>query len=344
MLGNQALTLPQEDIDQIASELLPIWPSGKNIFITGGTGFFGRWIVESLFALEKSLNKKNQYFILSRRPRVEVVKSIPVLAADCFTFIQADILNLKESDIPAKLDYVIHGAVDVATYKQDEGNTQFGQGTANLLRLVKDKGVQRFLHLSSGAVYEGFGQSPFKETAISNNDLKTSSTKDYTNEKRASEVCVIESGLPYFILRCFAFVGPFLNESMAVMDMIKAKLEGREITVNSPTVIRSYLYPVDLVTQLFKVLFLQVPSTAFNLGSPNQINLGDLARVIAQLEGAKSEVTLKTAATDVSLGSSQYVPDMTKLYTTLNIQKPRVDLATALSKTLNFEKTKRGIK
>lgn len=348
MLDNSALTLPQDDIVQIASELSSIWPSEKSIFITGGTGFFGRWIVESIFAIEKSreksFNKKNQYYVLSRRPYAEVIKSIPVLAADFFKLIQADITELNENDIPTNLDYVIHGAVDVSTYKQDQSSTRYGSGTDRLLKLIESKNVQRLLYLSSGAVYEGVNQSPFSEVNIKDDDLQKMTAKAYTNEKRVSESLVVHSGIPYFILRCFAFVGPYLSESMAIMGMLRAKVEGCEITVNSPSTVRSFLYPVDLVTQLFKVLFLQTSSTAFNLGSPNQISLGELANAIAKADGNVTTVVLKPIANDNSLGSSQYVPNMAKLYTALNIQKPTVDLSTALSKTLDFEKIKRGIK
>ena len=40
----------------------------KQIFFTGGTGFFGRWLLESFIHFNDNLNLKAKLFILSRNP------------------------------------------------------------------------------------------------------------------------------------------------------------------------------------------------------------------------------------------------------------------------------------
>lgn len=342
MQDNKLLTLPLSDILQIATDLSSVWPCNRRFLITGGTGFFGRWIVESVFLLENELKSNNQFFIVSRRSKKELIKLIPALANDCFKIISKDLLVLEEKDLPDDIDYVIHGAVDLEAYKSDQACMKYGLITDRLISLLKQKKLERFLYLSSGAVYEEYGKSPYSEITMCRSDLEKISDKHYTNEKRASELIVMNSDIPYFILRCFAFVGPYLNDSMAIMSMIKSKINSQEIILNSPHVIRSYLYPVDLIIQLFRVLFLQSSSNIFNLGSPNQISLEQLAITISKLQGLNNPIKVIQSHKNNNLGTDQYVPNMSKLYSYLNINQPSIDLITAICKTIDFEKN-RGV-
>ncbi len=340
MLVNNSLSLPLDDLNSIAEDLQTVWPKNKNFFITGGTGFFGRWFVESVYLLESKLKAGNHFYILSRKSRTAILETLPALDADFFTLVQADISALTEKDLNFDIDFVIHGATDVSAFKnQTSPEKKFGDATKNFLQLLKSKKIQRLLYLSSGAVYEGL-ESPFAESSMTEQLLQSHSNKDYTNEKRASELAVKRSDLSYHILRCFAFVGPYLDESMAVMDMIKHKLRGQDIVVKSPEAQRSYLYPIDLVIQVFRVLYLDTSSTIFNLGSPEAITLENLAQKICVLHGKSTQVKIDKNVEEKALASSIYIPNMEKLYTQLGLTKPRVDLQTALSKTLKFAKEK----
>lgn len=340
MLVNKLLSLPLDDLKSIAEDLQTVWPKNKNFFITGGTGFFGRWFVESIYLVESKLKAGNRFYILSRKTRTALLEALPALEADFFTLVHADISTLAEKDLNFDIDYVIHGATDVSAFKKQTSNeNKFGDATEKFLQLLKSKKIQRLLYLSSGAVYEGL-ESPFAEAHMTEQHLQSQTGKDYTNEKRASELAVQRSGLSYFILRCFAFVGPYLDDSMAVMDMIKHKLAGQDVVVKSPDVQRSYLYPTDLVIQVFRVLYLETSSTEFNLGSPESVTLEKLAQKICALEGKPTQVKIDKNVEETALASSIYLPNMEKLYTQLGLTKPLVDLQTALSKTLKFTKEK----
>jgi len=45
-----AKPLPREDLDHVLAHTRHLWPEARNqsFFITGGTGFFGMWLLETL--------------------------------------------------------------------------------------------------------------------------------------------------------------------------------------------------------------------------------------------------------------------------------------------------------
>ena len=64
-------SVPEQDLAHIwdkANRCLPALADSR-IFITGGTGFFGRWLLESLAYAVTHLDLKTEVVVLTRHPQ-----------------------------------------------------------------------------------------------------------------------------------------------------------------------------------------------------------------------------------------------------------------------------------
>ncbi|HEX9807727.1 MAG TPA: NAD-dependent epimerase/dehydratase family protein, partial [Alteraurantiacibacter sp.] len=97
-----------EDIAALAPTLAPVWAKleGARIFMTGGTGFIGRWMLEALVCAPIEA----EVTVLSRNPR-RFVNAAPHLARHV-TFLKGDVTAFEISQ--AGFTHVIHGATDAS--------------------------------------------------------------------------------------------------------------------------------------------------------------------------------------------------------------------------------------
>jgi dTDP-glucose 4,6-dehydratase len=99
-----------EDLDHILAHTLPLWDGtrDKRIFLSGGTGFFGAWLLESLAYCNRRLNLDFTATVLSRDPEA-FARRMPHLAGD-------SLIRLLKGDVrdfvfPGEnYDFVIHAA------------------------------------------------------------------------------------------------------------------------------------------------------------------------------------------------------------------------------------------
>lgn len=322
-------TLPIEDLENIFDRVQGFWPKNKVFLITGGTGFFGRWLVESAAYFEEKLGKGNRFLIYSRQDKADLVKKIPVLGRGCFQLIQHDLI--AKFKIDSSVDYVLHAASDVSKLKTNNVTdfTLVLTGTRNVISAVEDKKITKFLYVSSGGIYPTANK-------ISEDQLKLEPTDNITSYAEAKRQCEIAvSNLSQAcISRCFSFVGPFVDPKMAVMDMLAKKVNYQSITLNSPQVVRSFMYPTDLIVSLFQLLLLQTTQREYNVGSDQSISLLELAQKISQFVPA-SQVEVKSTPNTKALAGQVYYPSIER------IQKEfpshvTIDLDAALLKTFNF--------
>ncbi len=323
-------SLPIVDLECVQQKLEEFWPKEKVFLITGGTGFFGRWLVESIAFIEKKNNSGNKYLIITRQNKVDLISKIEVLSEPFFEIFQQDIqLPFK---IDAKIDYVIHAASDVSKIKNSK-ESDFGSivvATKNLLEAVHPETLKKFLYVSSGGVY-----SP-SEAASREEDLqlvKNEVVNSYAEAKRQSELLVSKLSNSC-TARCFSFVGPFVDPKMAVMDMLSKKVQKQSIVVNSPDVVRSFMYPSDLVVSLFKLLILPNLSRVYNVGSDEAVTLLDLAKKISHFE-TNSEVMYKESVPNTSLAGNRYFADISRIETEYG-KTLTIALDEALQKTFSF--------
>src|SRR5260370_1615757 len=131
--------LPTDDLDHILSETTTLWEEmrDKHIFITGGTGFFGCWLLESFSYINRQLNLNASATILTRDPAAFAMKC-PHLAADpALAFLAGDVrsFSFPEGDF----QYIIHAPTEPSARQAAEKPlamlTTIIDGTPRLLPL-----------------------------------------------------------------------------------------------------------------------------------------------------------------------------------------------------------------
>ena len=283
-----------EDLDRILADTVGIWEEmrGQRLFVTGGTGFIGRWLLESFVWANDRLKLGAEVVVLSRDPSAFARKAPHLAEHPRLSWITGDV---RDFAFPAgKFSYVIHAATDASAKLNAEAPLAMFdtivQGIRRTLDFASQAGVRKFLFTSSGAVY---GRQPPELTHVPEDYTggpdPTDPKSAYGEGKRAAELlgCLYfrQCGLEFKIARCFAFVGPILplDSHFAVGNFIRDALDGGPIRVQGDgTPHRSYLYAADLATWLWTILFLGKTCRAYNVGSATDVTIAELARRVAQ--------------------------------------------------------------
>lgn len=319
--ANQAARQPwslEQDLDNVVQQAVSVWPElrGARLFITGGTGFIGCWLLESLRHANQHLNLGVQVTILTRDPQAFRRKA-PHLA-DCpeFHFIAGDVCNFETPT--GEFTHLIHAATDAsAQLNETDPRRMFDtvlQGTRRALDFAVEKSVDRVLFLSSGAVY---GQQPWEMERVAESWTGAPSCVDpraaYAEGKRAAEMlCAIyqkQFGVNIAIARIFALLGPYLSLDIhfAAGNFIRDAMHGKSITVNGNGLpCRSYLYASDLTVWLWHMLIRAESGKPYNVGSDESVSIGDLAERVSHVLGKGEYQILGSQDKGWNLG--RYVP------------------------------------
>ncbi len=338
-----------DDLELIIKQSSHLWDRLRNqhIFITGGTGFVGCWLLEALLWANSHLDLQLTLSVLSRNPTAFIGKAPHLATNRAVRLIAGDVTDLQA--IHGKFDIVIHAATDVANKVANPEATfaQIVKGTQETLALAQRSQADRYLLTSSGAVY---GPQPEHITHLSENHPLAPSLSDistaYGQGKRVSEwlaACRASEAFKVSIARCFALIGPYLplDAQFAAGNFIRDGLDNKPVTVNGDgTSCRSYLYAADMVVWLLRILFSDSALSCYNLGSAQSISIKELAETISHSIYHESRVTI---AVPPRPGSpiQRYIPDTDKAHRDLGLRQ-YTDLRSAINKTITWERHRRN--
>lgn len=338
---------PADDLDLVLGQTAGFWPQyrGARLFVTGGTGFVGRWLLECVQRANEVLDARIQMVVLTRDPERARSQLGHLLTRPGLELVAGDV----SQPLPAvgTFDLCVHAATDVAGSLQPQEPLKVFDsivgGTRRVLDLAAAMGARRFLHTSSGAVY---GRQPPDLEALPESHAAAPDPLQpaaaYGNGKRAAEwltAAYAAQGLPACNARIFAVLGPGLplSGSFAAGNFIRNALAGETIRVagdGSP--LRSYLYMADLCAWLLRILQDGAPGAAYNVGGARPVSIADLARAVAAAAGGNLQVEIAAEAV-AGAPAARYVPDTRRAREELGLVES-TPLACAIHKTIAWNR------
>lgn len=332
--------LPAGDLATVAADPT-LWRPLRDarLFVTGGTGFFGVWLLSSLLAADRVHDLGLRATVLTRGPDA-FASSWPHLAKDPrLTFVPGDVRRLPETKGP--FSHVLHaaGSSNTALHQQSPAETEstIVDGAAAVADLARRADTKRLLFTSSGAVY---GPQPpdlerIPEDYAGRPD-PVSPAGAYGRAKWAAERHLTdagtEAGFVTGLARCFAFVGPGLplDANFAVGNFLHDALQGRPVQVaGDGTPLRSYLYASDLTVWLMTILDRGSHGRPYNVGAEEALSIATLGHLV----GAQFGVPVRIAKPAVpGAPPMRYIPSTARARTELGLTYGTA-LPAALQKT-----------
>ena len=247
--------------------------AGKKVLITGGTGFIGKNLVNTL-------KDYCDVLVLSRNTKCQGVKTVNADITDKNALFNA--LNKIE------IDLVFHIAGNTITPNHTNDLDHFSinsLGTRNLLELCLEKETERIIYSSSVEVYGNPLHSPIKEThpiiPISYYGMSKWIGEQYCQE------FFKQYGLNSTILRYSYVYGPRLPDFRVISRFIKNALEEKPLLLhNCGKSSTDYVFVGDVVlSNILAASNKNAVNQVFNIGSGVETSVEELAHIIINLAG-----------------------------------------------------------
>ncbi|UTW62996.1 NAD-dependent epimerase/dehydratase family protein [bacterium SCSIO 12741] len=299
------------------------------ILITGGAGF----IPGSLGA--KLAENPNNFVVLVDNFLTGKKRNIP--KAENVRFIKCDV-NDFEDIAPVmtshSFDYVFHYAAVVGV-KRTLANPAMVlndlEGIKNILTLSKNTGVKRVFYSSSSEVYGEPVELPqHEETTPLNSRLP------YAIVKNAGEAfCKAykqEYDLDYTIFRFFNTYGPLQSTDFVMSKFLSAAQKNDPITIyGNGSQTRTFCYIEDNIQATLACMEGDhYVNDVVNMGNDHQVTILELAQLIIEKSGSKSELKHLPPLPEGDMARRQ--PDITKMKKLLN--RPLITLDKGIEKLL----------
>ncbi len=298
--------------------------------VTGGAGFLGSHLCERLLAAGHTV------WCLDNLDTGSLT-NIAHLRNDEFSFVNHDVTTHIE--IPGSVDYVFHFASPASPIDYLRLPLQTlkvgSYGTHNALGLAKAKRA-RFLTASTSEVYGDPLIHPQPESYWGNvNPIGPRGV--YDEAKRYAEAMTMayhrQQGVDTAIARIFNTYGPRMRafDGRAIPTFVRQALEDKPITVfGTGAQTRSFCFVDDLITGILALAF-SAEHEPVNIGNPEEFTLLELAEMIVELTGSKSEIVFEALPIN---DPQQRRPDITRAREILGWE-PTIELREGLTRLLD---------
>jgi len=318
----------------------------KAILITGGAGFIGSHLAETLISQGKRV------IVIDNLATGSLDNIASLLHHPNFTFIEDTIahLDLLHEVLP-HCEFVFHlaAAVGVELIVRDpisviETNIE---GTMTVLRAAA-RHQTPVLITSTSEVYGKGVRVPFSEEDDRLLGPTTKSRWCYAESKAVDEFLGLayqrKQGLPVTIVRLFNTVGPRQTGQygMVVPRFVRQALQGKPMTVyGDGQQTRCFCNVQDVVRALIQLS--RTPQAAghiFNVGSTEEVSILSLAQTVREIAGSESEIVFIPYDEAYESGfedMARRVPDIRKIQAMLG-WTPRLSLRETIVQMVAYEK------
>jgi UDP-glucuronate decarboxylase len=261
----------------------------QRILVTGGAGFVGSHLCERLLADGHEVVCLDNFFTgthanvakLRDNPRFEIFRH-----------------DVQEA-LTMEVDQIFHLACPASPihYQRNPVRTirTAVEGTLNLLDVARECGA-RMLIASTSEVYGDPAEHPQTESYWGNvNPIGPRAC--YDEGKRCAEALATayasQYGVEVRIARIFNTYGPRMheNDGRVVSNFVVQALTGQPLTIfGDGKQTRSFCYVSDLIEGFVRLMASEHGSDPINLGNPRESTMLELATLIKQMTGSKSEI------------------------------------------------------
>jgi len=266
--------------------------NNKKVLVTGADGFIGSHLTERLAEQGAQVRAFVYYNSFGRlgwldETSADLIKNIEVFSGDIrdpYRVTEA----VKGEEIVFHLASLI--AIPYSYHAPDSYVQTNVGGTLNVLNACRSQGVERLVHTSTSEVYGTAqyvpidekhplqGQSPYSATKIGADMLAESFHRSFN--------------LPLVIVRPFNTYGP-RQSARAVIPTIMSQLlsDVRQIKLGDLTPTRDFTYVSDTVSGFLSAAVCdRALGHTINVGSGQEISIGDLAQTIIEVTGIEAEI------------------------------------------------------
>jgi len=258
--------------------------NGKRVLVTGAGGFIGSHLAERLVELGASVralvhyNALGTWGWLDRSPRRD---EMAVLAGDVCD-------RDSVSQAMAGVEIVFHLAALIAIpysyYAPASYVCTNVEGTLNVLQAARERGVERVVHTSTSEVYGTARYVPIDESHPLQGQSPYSASK--IGADKLAEAFHLSFGLPVVTLRPFNTFGPRQSARAVVPTIIIQALTRPAVRLGSLTPTRDMNFVLDTVEGFVRAAESpRAVGRTINVGSGQEVSIGDLARTILGLLG-----------------------------------------------------------
>ena len=309
-----------------------LYESQKRVLVTGGAGFLGSHLIDRLLEQGHEVVCVDNLFTGSKR------NILHLLGQPRFEFIRHDVtfpLYLEVDEI-----YNLACPASPIHYQHDPVQTTKTSvhGAINMLGLAKRLKC-RILQASTSEVYGDPAVHPQTEDYWGNvNPIGPRSC--YDEGKRCAETLFFDyhrqHGLDIKVARIFNTYGPRMHpaDGRVVSNFIMQALTGQPITLyGTGSQTRSFCYVDDLIDGIVRLMESPPEFTGpVNIGNPSEFTIRQLAEIVVEMTGAKSELAFMPLPAD---DPQQRCPDIGLARSKLG-WAPKTPLRDGLEKTIEY--------
>ena len=267
--------------------------SNKRVMVTGAGGFLGSHLVEQLLAEGAEVRAFVRY---NSRGDPGLLRLIQTKDRSRLEIVAGDLRDENAIRKAVEASQIIFhmGAMISIPYSYrhpvEVAETNF-MGTLNILVACRDYKVERMIHTSSSEVYGTALQVPIKESHPLQGQSPYSASKIGADKLAESFFCAYE--LPVVTVRPFNTYGPRQSARAVIPTIITQALSLNSIRLGNQNTSRDFTFVKDTIAGLMKAAeSTGVEGQVLNLGTGQEIRIGDLAQKIIQKIGRSVEIDM----------------------------------------------------
>jgi UDP-glucuronate 4-epimerase len=260
----------------------------RRILVTGGAGFIGSHLVDSLLADDHAVTVVDNFdpFYDVRIKETNVARHA---SHPGYTLVRADLRDRAAlTALGGGYDAIVHLAAKAGVRPSIADPLGYQEvnvaGTQNLLERAREWGVSQFVFASSSSVYGINPEVPWREDTQALKPISPYASTKVSGEL-LGHVYSHLYGIRFIGLRFFTVYGPRQRPDLAINKFARMMLDGKAIPVfGDGTTRRDYTYVADVVAGVRSALtYDRSPFEVINLGNDRTVTLTEM---IAELERA----------------------------------------------------------